>query len=370
MAGPNQTQWAAALLDRLGIPQSKGALQAIVGWTKAEGGHWHNDARFNPLNTTQPARGAGNTGTQGNIKVYRSWNQGLRATVKTLRNGRYGAILKALEAGDPGAVGKAIERSPWGTGGLAAKVIGSTRVGGATKPASALLAAAEGQGGTTSTRSSDNMGGGADPLALLQALGQQAAPRQTAGLQAPAFSAQPAMPAGGMVPQGGMSPAPRPDITKLLASITTPGEGIARTTVEGEATAGGGAAAPVKANGKLLGRPADRPGVATKSGILDFAQQVAGVYGHPIRLGTGTAHNQYTTSGNVSAHWGGNALDLPSVGKKNLAIGRAALVAAGMPSHKAAKANGGIYNVGGYQIIFQTTQGGNHFNHVHIGLRG
>jgi hypothetical protein len=38
-------------------------------------------------------KGAGNTGTQGNIKVYRNWQQGLRATVQTLRNGHYAGIL-------------------------------------------------------------------------------------------------------------------------------------------------------------------------------------------------------------------------------------------------------------------------------------
>jgi hypothetical protein len=112
----NQQQWAAALLQHLGIRQTPGAMQAIVGWTRAEGGHWNNSARYNPLNTTQPEPGAGNTGTQGNIKVYKSWDQGLNATVQTLKNGRYGNILAGLSSGNPTAVGRAIERSPWGTG--------------------------------------------------------------------------------------------------------------------------------------------------------------------------------------------------------------------------------------------------------------
>jgi len=89
----------------------------MVGWMRAEGGHYHNDAKYNPLNTTQPEPGAGNTGTQGNIKVYRSWNQGIDATVKTLRNGNYGGIINALRSGNPGAVANAIDRSPWGTHG-------------------------------------------------------------------------------------------------------------------------------------------------------------------------------------------------------------------------------------------------------------
>jgi hypothetical protein len=67
--------------------------------------------------------GAGNTGSQGNIKVYQNWDQGIDATIRTLKNGRYGAILQALKGNDPLAVGRAIESSPWGTGGLALKTI-------------------------------------------------------------------------------------------------------------------------------------------------------------------------------------------------------------------------------------------------------
>lgn len=99
----------------------------MVGWIDAEGGHWHNTAKYNPLNTTQSEPGAGNTGTQGNIKVYRDWKQGIDATVATLKNGNYGNILSALKRGDANAVAHAIGSSPWGTSGdLVARTIGST----------------------------------------------------------------------------------------------------------------------------------------------------------------------------------------------------------------------------------------------------
>lgn len=108
--------FAIALLHTLGKPVTPANVKAMVGWQRAEGGHWHNDARYNPLNTTQPAAGAGNTGSQGNIKVYRNWQQGLQATAQTLRNGHYAGILSALGRGnDPGAVAAAIGASPWGT---------------------------------------------------------------------------------------------------------------------------------------------------------------------------------------------------------------------------------------------------------------
>jgi hypothetical protein len=122
---PNQ--WANVLLRRLKIQPTGANTRALVGWVNAEGGNWHNDARYNPLNTTQNMPGAGNTGSQGNIKVYQNWNQGLDATVKTLKNGKYGPILQALKGRDPMAVGRAIEASPWGTGGLALKTIQSAQ---------------------------------------------------------------------------------------------------------------------------------------------------------------------------------------------------------------------------------------------------
>lgn len=115
MSNVTQSQFAATLLQRLGIHQTPGAMKALVGWMAAEGGHWHNDARYNPLNTTQPMDGAGNTGTQGNIKVYRDWQQGVDATAKTLRNGHYGGILAALKSGNSSAVAEAIGKTPWGT---------------------------------------------------------------------------------------------------------------------------------------------------------------------------------------------------------------------------------------------------------------
>jgi hypothetical protein len=118
-------RFAEDVLHGLGIKPSKGALRAMDAWIRAEGGHT-NGARFNWLNTTMPAPGAGNTGTQGNIKVYRSYEQGVEATVKTLKLGFYDGIRHALKKGDAMGAVKAVESSPWGTGGLAVKVLGGT----------------------------------------------------------------------------------------------------------------------------------------------------------------------------------------------------------------------------------------------------
>lgn len=134
----NRERWAVRLLNRLDIKPNRQNVKALVGWQRAEGGHYNNDARFNPLNTTQPMPGAGNTGTQGNIKVYRSPKQGLRATVKTLRNGRYDNILGALQQGSAQDVASAIGRTPWGTSSdLVSRTIADTKVGRVPKLATA-----------------------------------------------------------------------------------------------------------------------------------------------------------------------------------------------------------------------------------------
>jgi hypothetical protein len=49
---------------------------------------------------------------------------------------------------------------------------------------------------------------------------------------------------------------------------------------------------------------------------------------------------------------------------------RSALITVGMPAAKARRVDGGLFNIGGYQIIFNSMIGGNHFNHLHVGLRG
>lgn len=110
-----QEQWARALLGRLGYKTSKANLTAILAWMRAEGGHWNNSAHYNPLNTTQGMSGATSMNSVG-VKAYKSWEQGLQATVITLRNGFYGRILSQLKTGTSAqGVASAVTSSPWGT---------------------------------------------------------------------------------------------------------------------------------------------------------------------------------------------------------------------------------------------------------------
>jgi hypothetical protein len=121
--------------------------------------------------------------------------------------------------------------------------------------------------------------------------------------------------------------------------------------------------------------------------ILAFIAGVAGHAGRKIVISTGTNHSQYTTSGNVSDHWYGLAADLGSVanhfeigGAGGTLIAAAALVTAGVPAAAAQQiaAGGGVHNVCSrapdgtvwrVQVLWKTYTGGNHYNHVHVGLR-
>ena len=111
-----QITWAQALLKSLGMPMTADNVAAVVAWEMAEGGHWYNTAYYNPLNTTQSMPGATIFNSVG-VKAYKSWKQGMDATVITLHNGYYGGILDALRRGnDAQAVADAVAASPWGTG--------------------------------------------------------------------------------------------------------------------------------------------------------------------------------------------------------------------------------------------------------------
>lgn len=121
--------------------------------------------------------------------------------------------------------------------------------------------------------------------------------------------------------------------------------------------------------GKILIAPgADRAGVRSSKTILGMATKISGIYGKPLKVGTGTQHNQYVAgTHNESDHWTGHAVDIPMSGKALTRLGQAALIAAGADPKWARKQTGGVFNIGGYNILFNTKVGGNHFNHLHVG---
>lgn len=118
---------------------------------------------------------------------------------------------------------------------------------------------------------------------------------------------------------------------------------------------------------------ADRAGAKTQAGVKALLAAIAGKAGRTLVVGTGTNHNQFVAgSQNQSDHWTGHAVDVPASGEALTRLGREALVTAGMPWSQAKNINGGLFNLTyrgkRAQIIFNTNIGGNHYNHLHVGL--
>lgn len=122
---------------------------------------------------------------------------------------------------------------------------------------------------------------------------------------------------------------------------------------------------------------ANRAGAGVKPVLVNFVKNAAGIAGTGITITTGTNHNRLTTSGNVSDHWDGHGADIavPIDSSQGDRIAAAALVAAGVSPSKAKKMakQGGLFTLNHegrrIQVIWKTYEGGNHHNHVHIGIR-
>jgi hypothetical protein len=125
----------------------------------------------------------------------------------------------------------------------------------------------------------------------------------------------------------------------------------------------------------LAGRP------ITKM-TLDYVARMAALLGKPIVITTGTNHSQFTVDGKVSDHFSGHAADIGMVangGTDDSPVGDAimtvALRLAGVGAADArAKAHaGGLFTFthGALRIqcIWKANEGGNHHNHVHVGVR-
>lgn len=107
------------LLKNLEAPISNENLKFLYAWRQSEG----KAGRFNPFNTTHNIPGSTNFNTVG-VKNYRSMEDGMVATIKTLKNGRYECIIRGLRD-DIGAsnIAKCRSLETWGTGTLVYRVI-------------------------------------------------------------------------------------------------------------------------------------------------------------------------------------------------------------------------------------------------------
>lgn len=116
----NPETFALALLSALNITPTPQNIQNLLFWERAEGGagpQWGtttNKANYNPLNASQPETGSTDSGR--GIQSYTSWQQGLQATVTTLKNGLYDSILQALQNNASlSSFEQTVASSPWGT---------------------------------------------------------------------------------------------------------------------------------------------------------------------------------------------------------------------------------------------------------------
>lgn len=107
--------FARALLNRLGLPQTRNRLVSLVAFAAQEGGHWGNPAsRFNPFNTCRSVPGSRQWGGPGCIQAFPDWGHGIEATALTIGQGNMRAILEALKQdADPKTFQHAVTSTPW-----------------------------------------------------------------------------------------------------------------------------------------------------------------------------------------------------------------------------------------------------------------
>jgi hypothetical protein len=151
--------FAKAFLKKIGAPQSQDSIDALKIWQNHEGGHFKNSAKYNPLNTTLGGKYGSESMNHVGVKVYKSWEDGLNATIDTLTGKSadkrgYTDIIEALKAGKSKEdILAAINSSAWVTG----KVGGSPyNFDGKTTPTTN-----SGWSGMTPGSSGDNSSGGA-----------------------------------------------------------------------------------------------------------------------------------------------------------------------------------------------------------------
>ena len=126
------SDWRRDLLKMLGAPVTGQSLRFLKNWQRWEGGHTHNDARFNWLNTTADAPGATGSINSVGVKAFGSKREGVNALAITLLNGRYNDIVRALRQGNPygadltAGLSTWVSGSPTGNPEYARKVMGGT----------------------------------------------------------------------------------------------------------------------------------------------------------------------------------------------------------------------------------------------------
>jgi hypothetical protein len=335
--------WAAAYLQSKGYPLTPQNLDYLHTWQRHEGGATNNSATFNWLNSTM-GKQYPSINSVG-VRAYPDQKTGLSYLDQTLNNGRYPDIVKGLASGNPWAQPIADDLAVWVSG----------------QPDSA-------QGRAYASRVMGSKGSGKAPFAA-------SAPAKSS--RGPAFAPQAQTPAnvGRQMLLSMLSENNDSTVMSLLQQRMQSND-----YAEMQQQVDPGFVAPQKGKPKAapqgdwsqwVGKPETRQGPSAPHTpqILQFVGKVGQLAGEKLTPWGNESHSLTTVNGNRSAHADGMAADIPATGETLIRRGQAALIAAGMPEAEARKIRGGLFNVGGYQVIFNTQEGGDHTDHVHVGIR-
>lgn len=118
------------VLSCVGAKPTKDNMSFMYAWRQSEGAKALN----NPFNTTHKMPGSTNYNSVG-VKNYKTSQDGIQATCKTLKNGRYTDIINGLK-NDVGLfeLSRMKGLKTWGTGDLLAKVADGYLKGSTPKP--------------------------------------------------------------------------------------------------------------------------------------------------------------------------------------------------------------------------------------------
>jgi len=110
----SKTTWSVDLAAHLGNNNPSHDIVAFINaWQQTEGGN----ASFNPINTTQEMLGGTCYNIDPCVKNYLSYEDGIQATVLTLKNDYpgYSDIVYGIQHNDESIALQGLKNSPWGT---------------------------------------------------------------------------------------------------------------------------------------------------------------------------------------------------------------------------------------------------------------
>lgn len=117
------------ILEGIGAPVTDENIKFMLAWRQSE----QSSAKFNPFSTTQNMSGAISINSAG-VKSYRTLEDGVVATIKTLKNGKYNCIVNGL-VNNIGSenIARCESLKTWGTGDLVSRVLAGYNSGAEPK---------------------------------------------------------------------------------------------------------------------------------------------------------------------------------------------------------------------------------------------